>query len=137
VTSLESNVNKIVGIVFGVVFIAVGLLGFLMNPTLIVFGVNGLHNLVHLASGGVLLAGAFMNEGRNARQVNLAFGVVYLVVAALGFIAPGLANPLLASDHDAFPFADAGLHAILGIALVGAALAFKSPTTGTIAARRT
>ncbi|HUR68719.1 MAG TPA: DUF4383 domain-containing protein [Candidatus Thermoplasmatota archaeon] len=120
-----ANLNKTIGLVFGVVFLAVGLLGFVMHPTLILFGVNALHNVVHLASGAVLLAGALMGGGKNARQVNLVFGAVYLLVAALGFIAPALTDALVASGSDAFPFADAILHAILGIALVGAGLAFK------------
>lgn len=121
-----ANLNKTVGMLFGFVFLAVGLLGFVVNPTLIAFGVNTLHNLVHLASGGVLLAGAFMNDGRNARNVNLAFGAVYVLVALLGFVASGLTDTLLASNYDAFPFADAILHAILGFALVGVAFAERS-----------
>lgn len=130
-----ANLNKTIGLVFGVVFIAVGLLGFVMNPTLIAFGVNGLHNFVHLASGAVLLAGALMNEGRNARTVNMVFGAVYLLVAALGFIASGLTDTLLASNHDAFPFADAILHSILGIALVGSGLVFKDEPVRGVATR--
>lgn len=124
-TSLEGNLNKTIGLLFGFVFLAVGVLGFVLNPTLIFFGVNGLHNVVHLASGAVLLTGAYMNGGRNARQFNLAFGAVYLVVAALGFVAPGVTDALLASGADAFPYADAILHTILGITLVGAGIAFK------------
>ena len=124
-----ANFNKTLGLAFGVVFLAVGLLGFVMNPTLIAFGVNALHNVVHLASGAVLLAGALMNDGRNARNVNMLFGAVYLLVAALGFIAPGLTATLLESDSDAFPFADAILHAILGVALVGSGLLFKEETS--------
>lgn len=123
-----ANLNKTLGLVFGVVFVAVGLLGSLVNPTLIAFGVNGLHNVVHLASGAVLLAGALMSGGRNARTVNTAFGAVYLLVAFLGFVASGLTDALLASNHDAFPFADAILHSILGIALVGSGLIFKDGT---------
>lgn len=116
-----ANLHKTLALVFGIVFLAVGVLGFVMNPTLIAFGVNGLHNVVHLASGAVLLAGALTAGGRNARTVNLAFGAVYLLVALLGFVAPGLTAALLGSDADLFPFADAILHAILGVALVGSA----------------
>ncbi|HLE98020.1 MAG TPA: DUF4383 domain-containing protein [Candidatus Thermoplasmatota archaeon] len=116
---MGGNINKTVGMLFGIVFLAVGLLGFVMSPTLIAFGVNGLHNVVHLASGAVLLAGATMAAGRNARTVNMVFGGVYVVVALLGFVAPGVTDTLLASGADAFPFADAILHAILGVALVG------------------
>ena len=132
-----ANLNKTIGLLFGVVFIAVGLLGSVLNPTLIAFGVNPLHNIVHLASGAVLLSGALMNEGRNARTVNMAFGAVYLLVAALGFVTPGLTDALLRSDADAFPFADATLHALLGIALVGAGLMFKDETPRAAPVRRT
>lgn len=130
-----ANLNKTIGLVFGIVFLAVGLLGFIMNPTLIAFGVNALHNIVHLASGAVLLAGALMDDGRNARKVNMVFGAVYLVVAALGFLAPGLTAALLASDADAFPYADAILHAILGIALVGSGLVFRDEPVRGVPAR--
>lgn len=135
VTSLTTNLNRTIALVFGYVFLAVGLLGFVMEPTLIAFGVNVLHNVVHLASGAVLLAGAYMAGGRHARSVNMAFGAVYLVVAILGSVAPGLTATLLASDADAFPYADAILHAVLGLALVGSGLAFKSETES-VAARR-
>lgn len=129
-----ANLNKTIGLIFGVVFLAVGLLGFVLNPTLIAFGVNPLHNLVHIASGAVLLAGALVANGRNARTVNMTFGAVYLLVAALGFLTPGLTDALLQSDADAFPFADAALHAILGIALVGSGILFKDEPATTRAA---
>lgn len=134
-SKMEGNLNRTIAMLFGYVFLAVGALGFVMNPTLILFGVNGLHNLVHIASGAVLLIGAYAAGGRNARTVNIVFGAVYLLVALLGFVAPGLTAALLASDADAFPYADAILHAILGVALVGAGLAFKNDTT-TAAPRR-
>lgn len=122
---MEGNLNRTIALLFGYVFLAVGVLGFIMNPTLILFGVNALHNIVHIASGAVLLIGAYAAGGRNARTVNTVFGAVYLLVAVLGFVAPGLTATLLASDADAFPFADAILHTVLGIALVGSGLAFK------------
>lgn len=117
-----ANLNKTIGLLFGGVFIAVGLLGFVMNPTLIAFGVNPLHNVVHLAAGAALLAGALLAGGRNARTVNMTFGGVYLLVGALGFVAPSLTAALLGSGADAFPYADAVLHAVLGAALVGSGL---------------
>ena len=122
-----ANLNRSVGMLFGFVFVAVGLLGFVLSPTLIVFGVNGLHNVVHLASGAALLGGAFMSGGRHARTVNLTFGAVYLVVAALGFVASGATATLLGSDADAFPFADAALHTLLGLALVAVSFAERTP----------
>lgn len=130
-----ANLNKTIGLVFGVVFLAVALLGFMINPTLIAFGVNPLHNVVHLASGAVLLAGALIAGGKNARTVNMAFGAVYLLVAALGFVASGITDALLASNHDLFPFADATLHLILGVALVGSGIVFKDDAPRGVATR--
>ncbi|MHB8586157.1 MAG: DUF4383 domain-containing protein [Thermoplasmatota archaeon] len=120
--------NKMVGMVFGVVLIVVGLLGFVITPTLILFGVNTLHNVIHLASGVALLAGALMMGGKNARMINGVFGVVYLLVAVVGFAMPAVTNSLLASNSDSFMYADAALHAVLGLLLLGSALAFKSET---------
>src|SRR5215208_1599003 len=47
--------------------------------------VNGWHNLVHIASGvvGLVVLGSY----GGARLYALGLGVVYLIVAALGFIA--------------------------------------------------
>jgi hypothetical protein len=55
--------------------------------SLLGFEVNGLHNLIHLASGLLLL---FASRSRaDARTVAIAFGAVYLVVAIIGIIDGG------------------------------------------------
>lgn len=124
---MQGNLNRTIALLFGYVFLAVGVLGFAFQPTLFAFGVNPLHNVVHLASGLALLAGAYVAGGVHAKTVNTVLGAVYLLVALLGFVTPGLTAALLHSDADAFPFADAILHAILGVALLGAGLAIKAP----------
>ena len=48
------------------------------------FEVNGIHNLVHLASGLVLLAAS--PKRASARAVAIAFGLVYGVVTIIGLI---------------------------------------------------
>jgi hypothetical protein len=48
------------------------------------FEVNGWHNLVHLASGLVLLAAA--NTRPSAKAIALGFGLVYGLVAIIGLI---------------------------------------------------
>lgn len=80
--------------VLGVVLALVGLLGFFNNPVLGIFPVNALHNIVHLASG--ILAIVFAMQGE-AQAVMLAkvLGVVYLLVAVLGLIAPSLIDSLI------------------------------------------
>lgn len=76
--------------VFGVVFIAVGLLGFVPAFTpdghlLGIFEVNTVHNLIHLASGIVALLAGFSGYGAS-RTYFQVFGVVYGLVTLLGFM---------------------------------------------------
>jgi len=112
------NLNaRTAAIVLGIVFLAVGILGFLPNPLVSptgLFVVNTMHNIVHLASGAVLLAGAYTALG--AALALKIMGVVYALVAILGMIMGG--NMLLglvamnASDH--------WLHVALAVVLLAA-----------------
>lgn len=119
----DTNYNRLAAQIIGAVLVLVGLLGFVMGTgdykLLGVFGVNLLHNVVHLLSGAVLLAAAFMDGGRNARLTNIVLGVVYLVVAAATWIAP-------LADLFYLDVADAGLHALIGVVLLGVAFAMKA-----------
>src|SRR3954462_8916406 len=77
----------------GPVLILAGILGFLGNSdfggpdqrgTFLGLDVNGWHNLVHIATGALLLAGVPSAAG--ARAICAIFGGTYAVVAILGFI---------------------------------------------------
>ena len=81
-------------LVFGVVYLVVGLVGFAVTgfdnfasevpgEKLLVFAVNPLHNIAHLGVGALLLVGSSRHE--TAKSVNLMVGVVYLLLAILGF----------------------------------------------------
>jgi hypothetical protein len=83
-----------------------------------ILDVNGWHNLVHIASGGVglLVAGSY----GGSRVYALGFGAVYLVVALLGFLAGDgdeLFNLIPVNTEDNF------LHVLIGLAGVGSGLA--------------
>ena len=76
--------------VFGVIFLAIGALGFVPAATpddhlLGIFHVDPLHNVIHLASGVAALAMAMASEA-SARRYFQVFGVVYGLVTVLGFI---------------------------------------------------
>src|SRR5688572_10728546 len=77
-------------ILFGIVFIAIGALGFMPGVTreghlLGVFHVNTFHNFVHLLTGVVaLICGASSTHA--ARLFFRIFGVIYGLVAVLGFV---------------------------------------------------
>ena len=93
---------RIVVLVFGAVYVLVGLLGFLGDPIVTdtsypdmetasgdllgIFPINALHNVVHLVIGAALLNGATAHD----RAVLMArtVGGVYLVVGLLGLVAP-------------------------------------------------
>ena len=83
------------------VFVAVGILGFFPNPLVSptgLFAVNTAHNLVHLISGAVLLAGA------------------YALVAVLGLVMGG---PMLLGLV-AMNAADHWLHVALAVVILAA-----------------
>jgi hypothetical protein len=115
--------------VVGTVLVAAGLIGFavdssfhtgsaLMRHELLGLEVNGWHNVVHLATGLLLLAGA---GGRSrARAACRLFGVGYIVLTIAG----------IAGGNDAFGWipinaADDVLHAVLAVLALGAARAAK------------
>ena len=78
--------------ILGVVFILVGLLGFVMDPILGIFQVDLVHNLVHLASGvlAVIFAGKAAPGYAMAKLIiKLINGVVYALVAVFGLVLPG------------------------------------------------
>lgn len=74
--------------VLGGVLVLVGILGFVLpSPILGMFEVNMLHNIIHLASGGLTILAATQGIGA-MRTWGRLFGVVYLVVGIVGFVDP-------------------------------------------------
>ncbi|HXY59044.1 MAG TPA: DUF4383 domain-containing protein [Methylocystis sp.] len=72
--------------IFGLIFLAVGLLGFTNNPIVSAIGffaVNDAHNWVHVASGLIFLAGAVLRIPAITIRVMAA---LYLIVAITGFV---------------------------------------------------
>jgi hypothetical protein len=49
---------KKLAMVFGVVFVLIGLLGFFNNPVVGLFAVNAVHNIVHILLGIILIWGS-------------------------------------------------------------------------------
>lgn len=106
---------KTLSVVLGVVFLAVGALGFFQDPILGRFDVDLEHNIVHLVTGVILVA----VPGAAALR---ALGIVYLVVTVLGFImGPGeLLGLVSVNGHDNW------LHLALTVVLLAASMA-KGP----------
>ena len=95
------SVNGLVALVFGAVFVVVGLAGFLVSgghpavgttggALLGLFQVNVLHNLVHLLIRAVMIPAALPGD-LAARGVNRAGGPLYLVLFVAGLFVVGTA----------------------------------------------
>lgn len=81
------SLNRLFALVIGIVFLLVGILGLLLDPTkgnlLGLFSVNIVHNLVHVLIGVLGIIAAFTGW---SRYYNRGLGIVYLLVGILGFI---------------------------------------------------
>lgn len=99
------NVVKPVTMLLGAVLLIVGILGFFMSsPLLGIFAVDPLHNIIHIASGVIGLAVA--GNMAYARVYLIVFGLVYLLVAAVGYVQQTTVLGLIAVN-----MADNYLHA--------------------------
>ncbi|SRR6266403_1900817 len=81
---------KTLGMLFGIVFLAIGILGFVPGITkgemlLGIFHVNAVDSVVHIVSGAIFLFASMAGAGA-ARLWFQLFGVIYALVAVLGFM---------------------------------------------------
>jgi hypothetical protein len=121
---------QVFAVVIGATLTVAGIVGFFYNASfgtgdgterdalLGILDVNGWHNLVHIASGGIGLLVAGSYEG--SRVYALGLGALYLVVALLGFLAGNgdeIFNVIPVNTEDDF------LHLLIGIAGIGGGLA--------------
>jgi hypothetical protein len=78
---------RTVAAVFGVVYVLVGVIGFLItSPLFGLFGVSPLHNIAHIVIGAVLLYGATSTAA--AIMATRGMGALLVVLGVLGFIDP-------------------------------------------------
>ena len=135
----ESSPARLYCLLVGAVLVIAGIVGFFYESSFAtgdsirsddafgVLGVNGWHNLVHLAIGALLLAAA----GSAARPAALLVGVLYIVLCILGFIATGDGGIGFIAENDTLiklvPVnnEDNVLHLVLGVTGVLAALATR------------
>lgn len=109
----------------GVVFVLIGVLGFIPALTpddklIGIFAVDGLHNIVHLASGLVALAAAGAGSAASRTYFQI-FGVVYAVVTVLGFLQGNTVLGLLTVN-----LADNFLHLVLAAAFLYLGFAYRT-----------
>lgn len=109
---------KTFGLLFGIVFLAVGILGFVPGVTkdemlLGIFHVNTAHSVVHIVSGAIFLFASMAGAGA-ARLWFQIFGLIYAVVAILGFMNPN--GPLIGAISN--NSATTWLHVVLAVAML-------------------
>ena len=123
-----------VALIFGVVFVLVAVLGFITTGgtgmdaehsgmLLGLFPVNLLHNVVHLLFGvwGVLASRTWPA----ARTYCRIGGIIYIVLAVLGFVAPTTFGLIPIGGNDIW------LHALAGVVLLGVGIQAKRPAATT------
>ena len=103
---MSSSPNRLLAVVFGAVYVLVGLLGFTVTAgvgffdtsgglLLGLFEVNILHNVAHLLIGAALLI-AGLSSVPAARSVNTTIGAVYLLLGIVGLFLVGSELNILA-----------------------------------------
>lgn len=125
----ERSPAQIYALLFGVVLVSAGIVGFFyssdfgspgnVDDVFGILGVNGWHNVVHIATGVLGLLAA-VGGYHYARQYAYGLGVVYVAIAIWGFVM-GSGQSILGfipvNTEDNF------LHLLIGVAGVGAGLA--------------
>ena len=126
---------QLYSLIFGATLLLAGILGFIADASfgnlgndvngdkLVLFEVNGWHNIVHLASGALGLAMA--GKPSTARLFALGFGTVYLLVTIIGFIDGNDIIGLLPING-----ADNVLHLAISLAGIAAGLASSPAEAG-------
>ena len=120
--------GQLFGLVFGAVYVLVGILGFIDplvsddDKLLGIFGITPLHNVAHLAVGALLLFGSRAPD--TARMVNLVVGVVYLLLGVLGLFG------ILIEDGQAIDLNNNAADTVLHFATAALALYFGTAGSG-------
>jgi hypothetical protein len=132
---MSTTLQKLAG-VFGVIFILLAVLGFIVPGGLVmamdpktgmvlgVFPVNLLHNIVHLLFGIWGLVASRTWAG--SKQFFTVGGIIYVVLTVAGFLSP--------TGFGLVPLggADIGLHAVLAVAMLAIGYTAKAAPAVTV-----
>lgn len=101
--------------IFGFAFLALGILGFI--PAAVhdgklfgIFSINHMHNMIHLFTGVAGIVAAYADSYWPALFLRL-FGIVYILVAAMGFYSGDTMIMGLIANN----LADTILHLVTGV----------------------
>jgi hypothetical protein len=107
------GLNRLVAAIFGVVYLAAGIAGFVTGSDLLfgLFPVNAVHNVVHVVLGAIVRWG--MMSTANAVMANRWVGVLLLVLGVLGIFVDNPLNLVPIGGNDIW------LHLASGAILAG------------------
>lgn len=119
-------------LVGGLVYVLVGLVGFAVTgfshladntgDALLVFDLNPLHNIIHVATGAALVAAALSPFPQMAAGASFGAGAVLTLVALVGFT-----NNLQILSIDSALAADNGLHLATGLVAMAFGVLGRAP----------
>ena len=107
--------------ILGVVFLLVGICGFL-KPDLLGAHLSPAHNAVHIVSGAIALYFGFAGTLSGAKIFSLVFGVVYLALGILGMALGTGAERMWMVGPLHFGQSDHGIHILLGVIFLAGGL---------------
>lgn len=118
--------TKTASLIIGIIFLAVGILGFVANPVIgdsmdAIFHADPVHNCVHIISGVLFLIFAFAAPGSAGFFLKL-FGVVYFLLGVVGMATIGDSEMIKLLGFLHVNAADNYLHIALGIVIFLAGL---------------
>lgn len=133
-TAFHRSPNRIVAVLFGSVYLLVGLLGFFWtngvafagpgdggNAIFGLFGVNPLHNVLHLLIG-IALVIAGTGTAASAKAANSTVGGLYLLLGVVGFFLAAPDGGRSALNFLALNTADQVLHLASALLLLATGL---------------
>lgn len=122
---------KTIATLVGVVFILVGVVGFISHDFLGTH-LGPVHNVVHLVSGAVSLYLGTKGSLSSARIFCLLFGVVYGALGAVGFVAgQGEGKMLNLPGPLELGTMDHAIHVLIGVLYIAGGLLTKSESAQT------
>ena len=123
-TGLSASPNRLLATIFGVVYLLVRVLGFIVTGCSNITGTHA-ETLIHLAIGALLLLAS--RTVATAKAANTGVGAVYLLVGIIGlFVLDSSANILALNG------ADNVLHLASAIVLLGVGLTADKRTPAAV-----
>lgn len=116
---------KTVATLVGVVFIAVGIVGF-FSPNLLGAHFGKAHNVVHLVSGAISLYLGMKGSLASARQFCIIFGLVYGLLGVVGYLVGTGPDHMLELPTLMLGTRDHIIHIVIGLLYLIGGFATKS-----------